>query len=121
MSGCWAAERSHHLVDGAGEALSRARALLMQPAPQNLDIACSALSTAIACINDLQTLIAVSPSGNLNPALARLRQEVDFISRLLEHAASYHVNLMQSMIEASGAAIPPGVPTDSAQHLFLDA
>jgi hypothetical protein len=40
---------------------------------------------------------------------------------LLEHAASYHVNLIQCMIEASGVHVPPGPCTASPRCVSVDA
>ena len=121
MSGIPSAEFSCQLIAGAGAALSRARALLLQPAPQNLDIACSALALAIEQVTDLRTVLAAAPSRNLTAAVAGLRQEIDLISRLLEHAASYHVNLMQCMIQASGSPVAQGPCSTPARRLSMDA
>lgn len=121
MSGSPSAELSCQLVAGAGVALNRARALLLQPVPQNLDIACSALALAISQVSDLRTVLAAPPSRDLTAAVAGLRKEVDLISRLLEHAASYHVNLMQCMIEASGSRVEQAPSSQSARRMSLDA
>jgi hypothetical protein len=121
MSGSPSAELSCQLIAGAGVALNRARALLLQPAPLNLDIACSALALAIAQVTDLRTVLAAPPSGNLTTAVAGLRKELDLISRLLEHAASYHVNLMQCMMEASGSRGEPARSIQPARRMSLDA
>ena len=114
-------EPVEELISGACDALMRARALLLHPAPRNLDIACSALAMAIAPVTELQQAVTESPSGDLRAAVLGLRKEIDLISRLLEHAASYHVNLIQSMIEASNAQVPHGQCNALAQRLFLDA
>jgi len=112
---------SCQLILGATEALSRARDLLVRPSPQSLDMACIPLATAIEQVTDLQTASAAPLSRDLNAALAGLRREIDLISRLLENAASYHVNLVQCMIEASGAPAGPMPHMDSRQRLSMDA
>jgi len=114
-------DQAEKLISGAGDALTRARVLLLQPAPRNLDIACSALTIAIGRITELQTVLSASPSRGLAAAVVQLREEVDLISTLLEHAASYHVNLIQCMIEASGVHVPPGPCTASPRCVSVDA
>ena len=114
-------EQVEELISGAGDALTRARALLLHPAPRNLDIACSALTIAIGRITELQTMLSASPSRDLAAAVVGLREEVDRISRLLEHAASYHVNLMQCMIEASGVHLSADPCVESARCVSVDA
>jgi hypothetical protein len=121
MSGTPSAEFSCQLIAGAGAALSRARALLLHPAPQNLDIACSALAIAIAQVGELRTVLATPPFRDLTAAVAGLRKEIDLISRLLEHAASYHVNLMQCMIQASGSPVAQGQCSTPQRRLSMDA
>ena len=121
MSGTQSSERSIHLIDGAGAALSRARVLLLEPTPRNLDIACSVLALAIAQVTDLQTVLAAPPSRDLKAAVVCLRKEIDLISGLLEHAALFHVNLVQCMIEASGPLILQGTSIEGAGRLSLDA
>lgn len=107
MSCDQSAALSCQLVVGAGEALIRAHALLLRPAPQNLDRACSALAMAIVHIRDLQKILVTSPSTDLADALVGLRKEIDGISRLLEHAAAYHASLLQSMLAASASEVSP--------------
>jgi hypothetical protein len=110
------------ILGDTAEALSRVRALLLQPTPQNLDIACSALASAIAQVTDLQTVVATSsPSRDLNAAVVGLSKEVDLISRLLEHAASFHVNLIQCMIEASGSLTRQVPSNGSTGRISMDA
>jgi len=101
--------------------LSRARDLLVRPTPQNLDIACSPLTTAITQVTDMQTVVSTSPTCDLSAALVGLRKEIDLISRLLENAASYHVNLLQCMVEASGAHVQPSQCIEPTRRLSLDA
>lgn len=121
MSGAQTGKVPCQIISGAGEALSRARALLLQPTPQNLDIACSALAGAIAQITDLQTVLTASPSRHLTPAVVGLRKEVDLVSRMLESAASYHAKLIQCMIEASISPDPQSSSGASVRPMFLDA
>ena len=121
MSCDQSAELSCQLVVGAGEALIRAHALLLQPAPQNLDRACSTLAMAIVQVRDLQKILTVSPSGDLTAALVGLRKEIGAISRLLEHAASYHANLLQSMIAASASEVPQTSGNAPGRRLSLVA
>ena len=106
MNGGAYAEHSRRLIASAGEALGRAQTYLLQPAPQNLDIACSALATAFAQLTELRKVLTASPDGDLAATVLGLRKEIDGISRLLEHAASYHVELMKCMIESSAAPVP---------------
>ncbi|MEO8592003.1 MAG: hypothetical protein ABI759_01665 [Candidatus Solibacter sp.] len=119
MSGDLRDERISQHFASAGEALSRARVLLLKPAPQNLDIAACALASAISQINDLRTAWIESPGIEMAAGIAGLRRELDLIAGLLEHAASYHVNLMQCMIEASGADVLPD--PRPAQQQYQDA
>ncbi len=121
MSRSQPAGLSCQLILGATEALSRARELLVRPSPQNLDMACTPLAAAIAQVTDLQTTSTAAPSSDVSAALTGLRKEIDLLSRLLESAASYHVNLVQHMLEAS---CPPDrrMPrVDSGRRLSLDA
>lgn len=113
--------RAERLIAVAGEALRQARALLIQPAPRNLDIAGSALAIAIAQIAELQTVLPASSSHDLSAAVVALRVEVDRVSCLLEHAAAYHVNLIQCMIEASGVHVQQGPCVESARRVSVDA
>lgn len=119
MTGRQPVELPGHLIARAFDALGHARSLLLQPAPRNLDIACSALAIAADRIADLQMALNTSPSGDLAAAAAGLHQEVGLISQLLEHAASYHVNLMQCMIKAFEA--PSGPSLEPAPRLYLEA
>jgi len=112
---------SNQLIDGASEALCQARALLMQPGPQNLDIACSALTIAITQVIALKAALTASPSRDVAAAVVGLRQEVGLISLLLEQAAAYHVSLLQAMIEASGSAVQRAPSIESARRMYLDA
>lgn len=121
MSCDQSAELSCQLVVGVGEALIRAHALLLQPAPQNLDRACSTLAMAIVQVRDLQKILTVSPSGDLTAAVVGLRKEIGAISRLLEHAASYHANLLQSMIAASASDVPQTSANAPVRRLSLVA
>ena len=114
-------EQVEELISGAGDALARARALLLHPAPRNLDIACSALAMAIAPVTELQQAMTESPSGDLRAAVLGLRNEIDLISRLLEHAASYHANLIQCMIEASNSPVPQRPCISPTLRLSLEA
>jgi hypothetical protein len=104
---------SCQLITGAGKALVRAHALLLHPAPQSLDRACSELAVAVAHVSDLQKILVASPSEDLGDALLGLRREIGQISRLLEHAASYHANLLQSMMAAAASEIPPSACLDN--------
>lgn len=106
MSCDQSAALSCQLVVGAGEALIRAHALLLRPTPQNLDRVSSTLAMAIVHVTDLQKILIASPSTDLADALVALRKEIDGISLLLEHAAAYHANLLQSMIAASVSEVP---------------
>lgn len=121
MSGGHSDELSCQLIVGAGDALRRARALLLQPAPQNLDRAGSALAMAIAQVTDLQKILTASTSGDLAAPLEGLRNEIGAISHLLEHAAAYHVNLLQSMIAASTAEVPQNSAAAPVRRLSLVA
>ena len=121
MSGSQSAELSGRFIARAGEALGRAHTLLLQPTPQNLDIACSALAVAISQVTEVQTILTPAPCRDLTAAVAVLRKEVDLISLLLEHAASYHVNLMQCMIEASASHAPQGRCMAPVRRLSLKA
>ncbi len=112
---------AHQLVLGATDELSRAEELLAQPAPQNLDIACSPLTKAIAHVASLQALPSMSPSLDLKAALAGLRRELELVSRLLENAAGYHVSLIRCMLDASYAPMPQTSRTESSRRLSLDA
>jgi hypothetical protein len=114
-------EQVEELISGAGDALARARGLLLHPAPRNLDIACSSLTIAIGRITELLTVLSASPSRDMAAAVVELRAEVGLISRLLEHAASYHVNLIQCMIEASGVHLPADPCVESARCVSVDA
>jgi hypothetical protein len=118
-----AAELPRQLIADAGEALSNARTLLVQPTPQNLAMACSALAMAISRVADLQRALTLSPTRDVGAAAAGLRKEVGLISSLLEHAASYHVNLLQCMIEASGPEAQPApyIETETPRRMSLDA
>jgi hypothetical protein len=110
---------SSNLIAHAFDALGQARSLLLQPAPRNLDMASSALAIAAERITELQTALNASPTRDLAAAVAGLHREVGTISQLLEHAASYHVNLMQCMIKASEA--PSGPSPEPARRLSLEA
>jgi hypothetical protein len=112
---------SWQLIALAGDSLRRAGTLLLQPTPQNLDITCSVLAEGIAQVTDLSAALDRRPSRNLAVAIVDLRKELDFISRLLEHAASYHVNLIQCMIEASSSDVPQGQFNGCLRRLSLDA
>jgi len=114
-------ELASRLVTSAGEALIRAHALLLQPAPQNLDTACSALALAIAHVNDLQVVLSTLPSLPLAAAVEGLHREIELISTLLETAASYHVKLLQRMIEASVSDVSQGLCVATAGRLSLVA
>jgi hypothetical protein len=114
-------DRAEKLISDASDGLTRARVLLLQPAPRNLDMACSALAMAIAPVTGLQQAVTESPSGDLTAAVAGLRKEIDLISRLLEHAASYHVNLIQCMTEASNAPVLERSCIAPTRRLSLEA
>ena len=111
MSGAGLAGNSGEHVAAAAAALTRARALLLEPAPQNLDMASASLATAIAPITALQKLVHETPSRELMASVLGLREEVDRVSGLLEHAASYHVRLLGAMIEAANS---PAVESGNA-------
>lgn len=107
------------MIAGASEALRQARTLLLQPAPQNLDMACSALATAITQVTGLHAALTASPSRDLATPIAGLRKDLDVISRLLEQAASYHVHLMQCMTEAAASDVAPGPAVAHVRRLSL--
>jgi hypothetical protein len=65
--------------------------------------------------------LAVSSSRNLTAALAGLRDEIGAISSLLEHAASYHANLLQSMIAASASEAPQDGRHEPVRRMSLVA
>ena len=121
MSGTQSADEARQLIGCTSDALIRARTLLLQPAPQNLDIAASSLGVAIAQLTDLQSLLTVSPSGDLLVAAVGLGKELDLISRLLEHAASYHANLFQCMIEAADLPTQQAAYMESTRCMSLEA
>jgi hypothetical protein len=121
MSESHSADPSNHFIADAGELMIRARALLVRPAPQNLDIACSCLAIAITRITDVQAALAASPSREPAAGVLGLRDEVRLISSLLEHAASYHTKLIQCMIEAAGSGVPEVRGPKSAPHVSLMA
>jgi len=121
VNGALPGERASQLITSAGEALIRAHALLLQPAPQNLETACSVLALAIAHVNDLEEVLSTLPSLPLAAPVEGLRREIKILSRLLETAASYHVNLLQRMIEASVSDVSQGPCVASARRLSLVA
>jgi hypothetical protein len=121
VTGVRAEAPAYQLIAAAAESLTHAQTLFLQPAPRNLDIACGVLAKAIAQVTTLQTILTASPSQELAAAVAALRRETDLVSALLEHAAAYHVNLMQSMIEAADTRVPPVAADGAPQRLFLEA
>ena len=120
MTGGASAEHSRRVIASAGEALGRARNYLLQPAPQNLDIACSVLATALAQVTELRKGLTASPDSDLAATVLGLRQEIDGTSRLLEHAASYHVALMKCMIESSAAPVPQAPGGTGARRISVE-
>ena len=121
MNGSLPGELASRLITSAGEALIRAHALLLQPAPQNLDTACSALALAIAHVNDLQEVLSTLPSLPLAAPIECLHREIELISLLLDNAASYHAKLLQRMIEASATDVSQGLCVATAGRLSLVA
>ncbi len=106
-------------IRAALEALRHTQGLLLEPTPRNIDICCTALAAAA---RHLEPLLAepANPHRNLPQLVAVLHNEVSVIAKLLDHAASYHANLLQKMIEASHAHAP--VATGSGTNrLQVDA
>jgi len=68
----------------------------------------------------LQATLSETGVQDLSGALLGLRKEIEQISGLLDNAASYHVNLIQRMVEASGPVVQQRPCTESTGRLSLD-
>jgi hypothetical protein len=111
------------IILDARAALEQARSLLLDPAPQNIDLACLALSRAIQRIESLRAALEASelPDRDLMASASLLRAEVDTIVKLLDCAASFHANLFRSMAQASCSAEMPAAAPDAVRHVQLSA
>jgi len=101
-----APNRAEQLIAEARALLGHSRQLLQDPAPRNIDSACSDLSSAIEVLTTLQSVISES-GGKVScsaESAVMARNDVGVISRLLESAASFHSNLLHRMLEASRSA-----------------
>jgi len=121
MNPTQSAEPSFRYIEDAGEVLDRAHTLLLNPTPQNLDIACSALAMAVNQITGLQAVLAARPSPDLAARVIDLRKTIGLVSSLLEHAAAYHVNLIHCMMDAVVVPVPQAPCGAPGQRLFLEA
>ena len=97
------------LIRDARSAVRQAHALLLEPTPRNVSIACTALSNAVRNIQELQP----HAEHGVGEFARSLRESLREIGGLLDAAAVYHARLLESMIaHAEGAN---AVPKDSSQ------
>jgi hypothetical protein len=119
MNGEWS--EAGRLIADARLALDRAHALTLEPTARNIEMAAGALGRAIGRIEALQ--ICLTEQGPADAALlasARgLRDGIAGVALLLQHAAAYHANLLQSMMEAERASAPPALPARVGYHVQL--
>jgi hypothetical protein len=100
------------LMDEGTRAMEQARVLLLEASARNVEIACSALSTAMSRMRSLQPHLAAvnRPGSDLRYSLHDMRHRVAHVSELLEQAASYHVQLLHRMLDAGRDAAPAAAP-----------
>lgn len=93
-------------IDAAGESLARARSLLCDPSPRNLELSCGVLADVRNTVEAIRAEAERRKSGDraLARAVAVLRSEIGMIAALLERAAAYHANLLETMLDASRSA-----------------
>jgi hypothetical protein len=111
------------LIAEARLALDQTHSLLIEPTTRNIEIATTALARAIARIESLHICFAEKrcvPAGLLDSARG-LREGIAGIALLLEHAAAYHANLLQTMIEADRRMAPPPLPLEMGPRVQLHA
>ena len=96
------------VIAAARQPLLRARRLLCEPTPGNLELCRAELGSAIERAGDFVAAIRAGARGRaLLGAAGDLRNEVGAISALLEHAASYHANLLTGMLAVAGLPAAP--------------
>ena len=96
-------------IGAVHEALAEVRRLLSEPTPSNVARSTQVLSTARTRLETVrQDLEACAwpDRGSQNTVLA-LRPELAAIAALLERAAQYHSDLLQTMVDASRSNKPP--------------
>lgn len=100
------------LIAAAAGSLRRARLLLAEPSPGNLNLARAALSEALAPVENVAAFLrSEGPSDRRwKDAMARLRSDLSACATLMERAAAFHAGLLDALLAAANGATASSIP-----------